>query len=140
MIIDAEGNSVGRLGSFVAKNLLKGEKIIIINAEKAIISGNKQDIIKKYLVRRSLKQKANPEHSPKWPRRPDLLLKRIIRGMLPYDKAKGRSAYKRLRVYLGIPKQLEEEIKKEKPINLEKKEYKKYITILDLCKELGWRG
>ena len=121
MIIDAEGNSVGRLGSFVAKNLLKGEKIIIINAEKAIISGNKQDIIKKYLVRRSLKQKANPEHSPKWPRRPDLLLKRIIRGMLPYDKAKGRSAYKRLRVYLGIPKQLEEEIKKEKPINLEKK-------------------
>jgi large subunit ribosomal protein L13 len=140
MIVDADGNPIGRLGTFVAKKVLSGENVIVINAEKAIISGNKQNIIKKYLVRRSLKQKANPEHSPKWPRRPDLLVKRIIRGMLPYDKAKGRSAYKKLRVYIGVPKELEEKIKSESPVTLEKKDYKKYITILDLCKELGWRG
>jgi large subunit ribosomal protein L13 len=140
MIVDADGNPIGRLGTFVAKKILNGENVIVINAEKAIISGNKKSIVKKYLVRRSLKQKANPEHSPKWPRRPDLLVKRIIRGMLPYDKAKGRIAYKRLRVYIGVPKELEEKIKSEPPVTLEKKDYKKFITILDLCKELGWRG
>jgi large subunit ribosomal protein L13 len=142
MIVNADGSAVGRLGTFVAKALLNGEKIEIINAEKAIISGRKGDIIKKYLVRRSLRQKANPEHSPKWPKRPDLLLKRIIRGMLPYDLAKGREAFKRLRVYIGVPKEVDERAKSEKVIEIEsaKKEFKKYITLSELCKELGWRG
>ncbi|MEM2174742.1 MAG: 50S ribosomal protein L13 [Candidatus Micrarchaeia archaeon] len=146
MIIDAKDCIVGRLGSYVAKKLLEGNEIILINAEKAIISGNKRNIIEKYLARRRVKQKANPEHSPKWPKRPDLLLRRIIRGMLPYDKAKGRQAYKRLKVYINFPKELQEKLQEKlkdekiEVVEFSKKEIQKFITVGDLCKELGWKG
>ena len=39
MIIDGDGAVAGRLASTAAKTLLKGEDVIIVNAEKAIITG-----------------------------------------------------------------------------------------------------
>ncbi len=136
IVIDGEGSILGRVASKVAKKLLEGEEVHLINAEKMIVSGNGKTIISKYLVRRSLKNKADPEKSPKWPRVPDMLVRRIIRGMLPYKKAKGREAYKRLKVYIGNPGyDKTTKIEEAKP-----GEIKKYITISELCKMIGWRG
>ena len=136
VVIDGKGMVLGRLASKVAKMLLNGESVEIINSEAIIISGDKQYILNKYLERRRLKNKANPEKSPKWPRVPNLLVRRIIRGMLPRKKARGREAYKRLRVYIGNPQQKEGIVIEEaKPKNITK-----YITVGELCRLMGWTG
>ena len=103
IIINAEDTITGRLASLVAKRLLSGEQIIIVNAEKALISGNPGSIAKKYLTRYHIRTKSNPLKGPFFPRKPDQILKRTIRGMLPLKKSRGKEAYKRLKVYNSLP-------------------------------------
>ncbi len=137
-VLDADGMVLGRLAATVAKMLLEGRTIALVNAEKAIITGRRSTVVGRYKVRRGLQDKANPEHSPHWPRRPDLLVKRIIRGMLPYRRARGKSAYGRLRVFIGVP----EGLKNVKPIKIEIKSldevYSKYVTVEEVSKLLGY--
>lgn len=139
VVIDAKDSILGRLASKVAKQLLNGDNIVVINADKAIISGSKNSLVSRYKTRLNLQDKANPEHSPYWPRRPDMLVKRIIRGMLPYGKPTGRKVYKNLRVYMGVP----EEFSTIKPTVIESKRpnqmYSNYITIKDLSGLLGYK-
>jgi len=99
-VIDADGAIMGRLASKIAKRLLKGEEITIVNAEKAIITGARKRIIEKYKARRS---RGKPRKGPHYPRMPDRLLRRSVRGMLPYQKAHGRVAFKNLKVFIGVP-------------------------------------
>ena len=97
-IIDGEGLVLGRLASTVSKRLLDGEEITIINAEKIIISGNKDFIYAKYKQRVDRASISNPRDlGPKYPRRPDDIFRRTVRGMIPYRKAHGRAAYKKLK-------------------------------------------
>ncbi|RME79964.1 MAG: 50S ribosomal protein L13 [Methanobacteriota archaeon] len=137
LIIDAENAVTGRLATYVAKELLKGEEVHVINAEKAIISGEKRYTENKYKEKRDLKNKQDPERSPKYPRLPHLFVKKIIKGMLPRKKASGRAALKRLRVHSGNP--LGKEGKKIEGV-IASEMLRKYITIEELCKKLGWRG
>jgi len=44
-IIDADKLILGRMASIVAKRLLNGEMIIIVNAESTVISGSRRNII-----------------------------------------------------------------------------------------------
>ena len=133
LVIDADGAVLGRLASYVAKKLLKGEEVHIINAEKAIITGDPQTIIKKYLEKI---QRGNPHHGPFFPRQPHRILRRAIRGMLPYKKAKGRNALKRLRVYVGVP----ENLKGVEIVRMKEKKKCKFITLLELSKRIGrWK-
>jgi large subunit ribosomal protein L13 len=44
MIVDATGLVMGRLASVVATQLLAGNEIKIVNAEKAIITGRRESI------------------------------------------------------------------------------------------------
>jgi len=93
-------------------------------------------ILAKYKARRAVVMKANPEHAPHWPRRPDMLVRRMIRGMLPFDKPRGRAAFKRISVHIGMPEEL-----KGKPIEQgEKKSVSKFMKIIDLSRELGWNA
>ena len=45
----------------------------------------------------------HPRKGPFYPRMPHLMLKRAVRGMIPYQKPRGREAFKRLRVDIGKP-------------------------------------
>ena len=93
MIIDGEGLILGRLASVVSKKLLDGEEIAILNAEKIIISGTKDWAYAKYKQRIDRASISNPRRmGPKYPRRPDDIFRRTVRGMLPYKQAKGRDA------------------------------------------------
>ncbi len=137
-IIDGDGLIVGRVATYAAHSALMGEEIHIFNAEKMVMSGNRKYLVQKYIDRRSVKDMADPEHSPKWPKRPDLLVKRIVRGMLPYDKQKGRDAYKRIRAYIGT-----EDVKGEKVKfndSFKKDKLERFITILELCESLAYKG
>ncbi|MFH0971966.1 MAG: 50S ribosomal protein L13 [Candidatus Micrarchaeota archaeon] len=107
MIIDATDAIVGRLATVAAKSALQGEEVVILNAEKAVISGDPLKTASKYYNRRGMTQKANPENAAKWPRRADLMFKRIIRGMLPKHSPRGKAAEGRIMVYLGVPKGFE---------------------------------
>lgn len=130
-VIDATDTVMGRLASYVAKRLLEGEEIVIINAEKAIITGNKKDIMEKYFIRRRV---GSQRKGPYYPRMPDRILRRCVKGMLPYKKPSGKSAYKRLKVFIGVPRKYENEdaikIAVKMPIV-------KYIYLGDVSKLLG---
>jgi len=123
IVLDGEDAIAGRLGSYAAKELLKGNEVIIINAEKAIISGNKREVVEK--IRRRRKKGGSSQKGPKISRLPDRLLKRMVRGMLPWDKSKGKAAYKRLKCYAG--NNLKENFKDIKKLNYKKPV--KFITI-----------
>jgi large subunit ribosomal protein L13 len=105
-IIDATGLVLGRLATVVAKLAMNGNDIVIVNAEKAIVTGAKKSIQARYKQRREL---AHPRKGPYYPRMPDRILKRAIRGMIPYQTASGRKAYKRIKVYIGVPKQFQDQ-------------------------------
>lgn len=139
VIINAEGLVAGRLASVVAKRLLRGERVIIVNAEKAIIVGKKKEIIERFKRRLEWKTYYNPEkRGPKIPKRPDLILKRMIRGMLPWKTPRGKEAFKRLRVYIGIPEEFEKANFEDIPEA--RKEFIKLeaITLEELAKHIGW--
>ena len=139
IVYDAKDKVLGRLASTVAKDLLKGRSVVVVNADKAFISGSKSAIVARYKVRLGLQEKENPEHSPHWPRRPDMFVRRIIRGMLPYHKKpSGKAAFKRLRVFSGVPA----ELATRKPAEIKTKEpksmYVGYLYIGELSKLLGY--
>jgi large subunit ribosomal protein L13 len=103
-VIDGDGLLVGRLSSVVAKRALNGEEIAVINAEKAVISGSRARVLEIYKHKR---ERGSREGGPFFPRRPDHILKRTIRGMIPYKRQRGIEAMKRIKIYVGIPYELE---------------------------------
>jgi large subunit ribosomal protein L13 len=127
-VIDGDGAILGRVGSMAAKRLLKGEEVVIINAEKVIISGDRKVIVDKII---DLRKKGGASlKGPKVSSLPDMLLKRKIRGMLPWDRQKGRDAYKRLRCFVG-EQALEklDQTEKDKIIKLNQKRPRKFLTL-----------
>ena len=133
-IIDGTDMIAGRLATMIAKMALEGETIRIVNAEKVIISGNPKTIIKDWTERI---HKGNALVGPYYPKRADLILKRIIRGMLPYRKANGLKAFKRVKAYLGVPQEFEGKVEQLKKARLMNSNIVKYITLGDLSKRLG---
>ena len=110
MIVDGEGLVLGRLASTVSKKLLSGERVTVVNAEKIIISGNKDWAYAKYKQRLDRASISNPRRmGPKYPRRPDDIFRRTVRGMIPYKQPKGRVALKGLRVHVGVPMEFADE-------------------------------
>ncbi len=99
IVVDARDCILGRVASEVAQRGLDGETVAIVNAEDAIITGNKEDIFDTYRTRIQL----GSDRGPYYPKRPDTIFKRAVRGMLPYKKPRGREAFENIRVYVGNP-------------------------------------
>jgi len=134
-IIDAEGLIMGRLASIVAKRLLDGEEIEITNAEKAVISGSKYTTMREY---DETLRRGKPEFGPYFPKRPERILKRTVRGMLPYKRARGRAAMANLKVHVGVPAELEsKESVKLAEASMDRLSSNKYLKLGDLSKKLG---
>lgn len=137
MIIDATNLIVGRLAAFAAKKALLREKVDVVNCEKAVITGDPNVSYEK------LKQKIDrgaPLKGPYHPRMPDRIVRRVIRGMLPWKKTRGREAFKRVMCYIGVP----EELKGKKPETIKGADVSKipslkYARLGDLSKRLGAR-
>ena len=138
--IDATDQIAGRLSSRVAKLLLTGRRVIVVNAEKALISGSKNSIVVQWNERLELGSRVNPIYGPIHQRRPDNILRRMVRGMVPRKKPKGASAMKRLRVYIGVPPGAKagrlknfEDTSATRPTSV-------YVTMQELARSLGWSG
>ncbi len=137
-VIDADGLILGRLCSHVAKRLRGGEEIVIVNAEKAVISGRRAQLFEFYRHRRNRASSQTKAKGPFYPRTADMILKRTVRGMVEYRKPAGRAALKRLTVYLGLPKEFKNA--KLETLDSARKPYlSKYVRLGEISKELGAR-
>jgi ribosomal protein uL13 len=118
--------------------LLKGERIELINSEKAVIKGPEKYIIAKFKKRVDMAVVGNPHYGPQFSRRPDKIVWRIIRGMLPNVTRGRKPALERLKVHIGVPAKLA----KEKPETIpraQNREKKNFMYIKDLAEKLGLR-
>ena len=135
MIIDGKDAILGRLGTYVAKQVLLGNKVDVINCEECVVSGKKHTTLGKYMKR--LKRRA-PTKGPYFYRRPDMFVKRTIRGMLPFKRTRGRDAFKNIKCHTGIP----ENLRNEKALIIESASVEKlrsadYLKVKDICKSAG---
>lgn len=135
VVVDAKGLILGRMASTIAKRLLQGENIIIMNAEKAVISGKRLSRIKEAKKKLEI---GHPKKGPFHPRRPEEIVRRTIKGMLPRRKPKGQQAYRRLKVFVDVPQELIETETQTIPDARSEKLKCPYITVGKLAKEIGW--
>lgn len=101
--VDAEGRILGRLAVQIAERLKNGDEVHVINSEQAVVTGKREKIFEDYRAKRN---KGSREKGPFYPKAPDRIVKRTVRGMLPKNN-QGRDSFKRLRTYNGNPEDLE---------------------------------
>ena len=111
-VIDAEGKSLGRVASLAATylrgkhkptytpNIDCGDNIIVINASKVNLTGDKLD--KKMYYNHSQYTGGLRERTARTMREqyPEEMIERAIKGMLPHNRL-GRDMYRKLHVYAG---------------------------------------
>ena len=138
-VIDASSHILGRLSSKIAKRLLNGERIVVVNAEKAVITGDRYMVFERY---KEKYDRGSKEKGPYFPRHPERIFKRTVRGMLPWKSSRGRDAYRRLRVFMGVPEELQgREFERIDDALLEKvSKTDKYVTLAEVSRYLGFRG
>lgn len=111
-VIDASGLALGRVASQAAKILMGkhkpiytpfldcGDHVIVVNAEKAVLTGNKEQ---QKLYRRHSGYPGGLKEIPAAKlraQRPVKMVEEAIRGMLPKTKL-GKQMYRKLKVYAG---------------------------------------
>jgi large subunit ribosomal protein L13 len=128
------------MGSKVAKLLLNGNSVVIINADKVLLSGSRANIMQDFFDRLKIASVVHPKHGPFHPRTPAGMLTRMIRGMIPRSKTSGLEALRRLRVYIQPPEDLAkatytnfEEAKATKPLAY-------YTSLGEVAQRIGWKG
>ena len=138
--VDASGMIAGRLCSSVAKLLIEGNRVVVFNSEKTLLSGSRGNIMADWLARLELGSVVHPKHGPFHPRTPDGMLTRMIRGMVPRRKPSGLAALRRLRVYVGVPSAYAsvkptsfDNAKATKPIAY-------YVPLGEIAQRIGWKG
>jgi large subunit ribosomal protein L13 len=140
IVVDATNCIAGRMCSHVSKLLLEGNRVAIVNAEKAMLSGNRYKTIDLYKEHLEINSVTNPIHGPFHPRRPDTILTKMVRGMVPKQKTRGIEAFQRLRVFIGMP----EEMKGAKLESFEDSRITRpesyYISVGEVAKQIGWKG
>ncbi len=137
MIIDGTNLILGRVATYATKKALEGESIVILNCEKLIITGRKKFIIEEYQRKQNI---GHPFHGPFYPKMPDRLVRRVIRGMLPFRQERGKNAYNRIKCYLGVPdKYKTHKIETIKEADASKLKTLKFLTVNDMAKYYGKR-
>jgi large subunit ribosomal protein L13 len=102
-VVDASGLVLGRAASLIAKRLLNGESIVVVNAEKAVVTGSRASVLSFYTAARA---RGSVRSGPHFPRYPDRIFRRTVRGMVPHLKTRGKLAMERLEVHIGVPAEL----------------------------------
>ncbi len=128
IIIDATNGVLGRIASYAAKHSLLGNKIIIVNCDQAVVSGRKASIIEEYKL---IRQRGGSSlRGPFFPKDPQRIMKRTVRGMLSYTQQRGTDALKRVMCYNQVPKEFEA----SKKLNFARDMKTKTLTLVELEK------
>ncbi len=138
IVVDASDQILGRMASIVAKRLLEGETVAVVNCEKAVVTGNPTVTYARYKTKYDLGRVVNPTKGPFFPRTPDRIVSRAIRGMLPFSKPRGKAAFRLLRVYRGVPDSLKDApLLRFEEAGVDRLGRKKYTTVGDISLALG---
>jgi len=132
-VIDARDCILGRVASEVATRALDGERIAVVNAEKAVITGGEDDVTATYQKR----VEVGSDKGPEYPGRPDGIFKRSIRGMLPHKRPRGREAYENVRVYVGNPYEDDREAEALPDTSLDRLSNIRFVTLGDVSESIG---
>jgi large subunit ribosomal protein L13 len=136
MIIDATNAVLGRLATKAAKSSLLGETVVVVNCDKALVSGNKRAILAVHKWRENLG--IGMDKGPYFQKRVDLFVRRVIRGMIPHRSPRGREAYARIRCYKGVPAQFSTEKKEVVKDAMRLNSLNaKYMTVGEICRIIG---
>jgi len=140
VVVDGSNMVLGRLASRVAKLLLEGYRVHVVNVERITVSGRKNMVVQSY-KRTVLGVKSHYSHKwrPKRPRSPVRLFKKTVWGMLPKNN-KGLKALRRLKAYVGVPEDLKNRETIQFPEASAAKLSRPGVTLAVIARELGWKG
>jgi len=69
-----------------------------------------------------------------------MFVKRTIRGMLPFKRARGREAFKNIKCHIGVP----ENLKNENHVRIESASSERlgtdYLKVSEICKAIGGKS
>merc|ERR1712127_325950 len=142
IVVDCRNHMMGRLASVVAKEILNGQKIVLVRTEEITISGSlfrNKLRMDHTLVKRTL---PNPTKGPHHYRTPARMIWRVIRGMIPHKTKRGAAALERLTVFEGIPHPFDKMKRQIMPCalkNLKVRPGRKTCRLGDLADSIGWR-
>ncbi|KAJ5959807.1 Ribosomal protein L16a [Penicillium vulpinum] len=143
VVIDGKGHLLGRLASTVAKQLLNGQKIVVVRCEALNISGEFFRAKLKYHAYLRKMTRFNPTRGgPFHFRAPSRILYKAIRGMMPHKTARGAAALERLKVFEGVPPPYDKKKRVVVPQALRVlrlRPGRKYCTVGRLSHEVGWK-
>jgi len=89
--------------SFVAKEALMGQKVMVVRCEDMVISGSFIRNKLKLLMKRNKRMNTNKKKGPFHHRSPADMFTRVVRGMLPHKFYRGSAAFQRVKCCEGIP-------------------------------------
>jgi large subunit ribosomal protein L13 len=139
IVIDGTGHLLGRTASIVAKKLILGERVVIVNGDRLVISGDPDYQVETFAAKLEIKTIHSPRNTPHHFRRPDMYVRRSVRGMLPHEKPKGRNALRLLTVYIGIPTEYAGKQPLSLPEAAASKLRTKSMTVGELLQHFGWK-
>merc|ERR1711990_205536 len=142
VVIDCRGHLLGRLASFVAKEALAGQKIMLVRAEEINISGSFIRNKLHLLMKKQKRMSTNPKRGPFHHRSPADMLMRTIRGMLPHKIYRGSAAFQRVKAVDGCPAPFDKIKKMVVPSALRVSRLRpgrKFCTLKRLASETGWK-
>lgn len=101
-LINGSGAVLGRLASYVAKESMKGEDVVIVNCGEVIITGRKRKIKEEFEEKRT--KVGSGQKGPKISRTSEKVVKRAVRGMLPNHRSgRGKEAFRRITCHKEVP-------------------------------------
>lgn len=130
IVVDAEDGMLGRVASYVAKQALFGKEVAVVNCEKAVVTGNRRTVIGEFIISR--RRGGSSRKGPRYPKSSERIMKRTIRGMLPYKQGRGDAAFKRIKCYNSIPNEFVD----VKKITMKREIIVKAIKLSEISKEL----
>lgn len=142
VVIDGKGHLVGRLASVVAKQLLQGQKVVVVRCEDLNISGHFFRNKVKFLEYLRKACRYNPTRGPFHFRAPSRVFYKAVRGMIPHKTARGQAAMERLKVFEGVPPPFDKQKRVVVPQALRVlrlRPGRKYCTVGRLSHEVGWK-
>ncbi|KAG9393164.1 Ribosomal protein L13 [Carpediemonas membranifera] len=141
-VVDARDHIVGRLASIIAKEALKGNKVVVVRAEEMVFSGNWQRNLGEWRQFINKRCAYNPKRGPFHHRAPSAMFERIVRGMVPHRTPRGSAALARIQVFDGIPPQFQRTKRMVIPEALKINSLGKYTettTLGLLAVKAGWK-
>lgn len=141
VVIDGRGHLVGRLASKIAKELLNGQRVVVVRCELLQKSGSLFRNKLKFHEFLSKTRNTNPRKGHIHFRTPSRIFWRVVRGMLPHKTPKGSAALGRLKVFDGIPFPYDQKKRMVVPDALKVlrlKSHRKFCVLGDLAQKIGW--